>query len=403
MIKIAQSDFGAGLAALVGHSPVRAARGGVLSFVSGALADQTPWLTERIHEAAGPLLTELGVETVHDVPSGLAKLEGRPPLRVVSALRSPEMVEALCAGLYQLGFQDLMNQLAQWGPQGDGPLATVPLRPADTRVRSELVDRLRGRAVEIMQWWVSAKVELTTSDLRVDGRTLTTAARVWQVPQLTGSMLPPPSAAAALYANRIGRSAAAVAFSKINKAILSHAPDSAVGEPLALLVALGEAITAENLDDERTRVQVARGTLPVQVRSGEPVGVMARDVQGWWPMFSAWGSSERRGAISLPTAWKLSTAESDVVVWLLIRIAVSLALAASAPSRAVRLASPFPWSDHVAQEGPAWELGATSVWTLMQRGRLPQLRTAMPEGGLPSVFDAKAWPWRCPTPVSTDQ
>ena len=83
-----------------------------------------------------------------------------------------------------------------------------------------------------------------------------------------------------------------------------------------------------------------------------------------------------------------------MIVWTLTRVAASLAVAASAPRRRGRLMVPFDWAAHVAREAPIWESGAASVCGLMQRGRLPQLRTEMPAGPLPSIYEPDAWPWR---------
>lgn len=378
MINITESDYSGSLGALLALSPIRAARGGALGFIRGALTGQTPFLADRIDHAASPLAEVLNVETVRDVPDGLAKLPGRPPARVSAALRSPELRELV----------------AQWGPQDTDELATVPLRAQGLAERGELVDALRERAVQILEAWSESSLEIGPGDLRVDGRTLATAARVWQIPILTGSMQSVPTAAAALYPNRLGRSAAAVAFAKINEALSSEAPIAAIAPSLALLVALGEAITPVDPDDEATRVRSDKGELAATVRLHGPVRGMACDVHAWWPFFASWGASERRVAIALPTAWKLSTVEADVIVWTLTRVAASLAVAASAPRRRGRLMVPFDWAAHVAREAPIWESGAASVCGLMQRGRLPQLRTEMPAGPLPSIYEPDAWPWR---------
>lgn len=398
-ITMTESDFGHGMAALLAFTPVRALRSGALSFIAGAIPEQTPWVATRIHEAAVHLMSLLDVDSIHEVPDGLAKLKGRPPKAVVAAIRDPDLVEALRDGLFQLGYTDLMELVAQWGPAGEGVLSTVPLSVRGLVERTELIDALRTRAQEILAAWGKSGLEIGVGAVRVDGRTLGIAARVWQIPLINGAMGPAPMAASALHANRLGRSAAAVAFSKIDESVATHAPVDAVSGPLALLVALGEAITPVDPDSEQVRVQASRGALRVCVRNGLPVHGRSMDVYGWWPLFSVWGGSERRGAIPFPTAWKLSPAEGDVILWVLTRVAAALAVAASAPRRAGHLLMPFDWAGHVAKESPVWEQGASSVCTLMQRGRLPQLRSEMPSGPLPRLADGGAWPWR-PTPES---
>jgi hypothetical protein len=394
MINITDSDYSRSLGALLAMSPVRAARGGALGVIRGAVAEQTPFLAERIEASAAGLTAALSAESVFDVPDRLARLSGRPPVAVTAALRSPEMVEALCMGLDQLGFPELRELVEQWGPQEGGELAAVPLRPQGLIERAKLIDGLRERAVQILTAWGEASLEIGLGDLRMDGRTLATASRVWQVPVLTGSMRPAPTAAAALHPNRLGRSAAAVAFAKINEALASEAPIDAVAPALALLVAIGEAITSVSSESEAARVRSARSGLPVSVRLHAPVRGMSRDVHAWWPFFASWGASERRSVITTPTAWRLSPTEADVILWVLTRVAASLAVAASAPRRRGRLLVPFDWAAHVEREAPIWEAGASSVCALMQRGRLPQLRTKMPSGPLPSVYEPDAWPWR---------
>lgn len=398
-IDMTESDFRVGLTALLALPPVRALKGGALSFISGAVGEQTPWVAARVHEAAADLLAVLEVDSIDEVPTALAKLEGRPPKKVIATIRSADMVEGLRAGLCQLGFMDLMEQVAQWGPAGAGVMLTEPLPAKALLDRTELIDALRARAQEILTAWGRAGLEIGVGAVRVDGRTLATAARAWQIPLVNGTMGPAPATASALYANRLGRSAAAVAYSKINEAITTHAPIEAVSEPLALLVALGEAITPMDPNSEQSRVQASKGGLRVGVRNGMPVRARSMDVYGWWPVFSAWGSSERRGVIPFPTAWRLSAAEADVILWALTRVAAALAIAASAPRRAGHLLTPFDWAGHAARETPMWEQGASSVCELMQRGRLPQLRSEMPSGPLPSLADGGAWPWR-PTPES---
>lgn len=320
-INMTERGYGRNLGALLALSPVRAARGGALGWLSEALLDQTPFLAERIETAAAELIRILGVDTVLGIPDGLAKLPGRPPAKVIAALRSSDMVEALCMGLDQLNFPELRELVAQWGPTDDSESGAVPLRPQGLAERAELVDALRERAVQILAAWSEVSLEIDQGGLRVDGRTLATAARVWQVPTLTGSMQPAPTAAAALHPNRLGRSAAAVAFMKVNGALASEAPIDVVAPSLALLVALGEAITPIDPDSEAVRVQAHKGGLPVTVRSHGPVRDLACDVHAWWSFFASWGASERRSAILTPTAWRLSPAEADVIVWTLTRVA----------------------------------------------------------------------------------
>jgi hypothetical protein len=401
-IKLTLSHLDEHLGALLASSPVTAARHGLLGLVHDALLEDTAFLADVLTDGASDVLAELGVATVYDVPAALRAREGRPPTRIVSALRSPAMVDALHRCLFQVsgGNADVSALALQWGPLSDEPASVVPLRRDDLAARTELVDQLRVRTTEIIAGWRQAQMGLARGGRAMDGRTLATAARVWQIPLVTGA-LPEvaPTATAALYPNRLGRSAAAVVFSRINAAIDAYVGGfdvSAIFEPLALLVAIGEAISVSAFTDAH-RTLAMKGGLPVRVRCGEPLTDMALDVHSWWPVFSSWGSSARRDAVAIPTAWRLSTAEADVLVWALCSVAVRLAVASTAP-RSSSLS--FDWPAHVAEKLPQWEAGAASLWSLMQRGRRVEKRTEWPATIFPVAKDASTWPWRSDTLVA---
>lgn len=394
MIKMTLGHYGDNLAALLHGSPYTAARYGVLGFVHDALTEQTPWFATAIEQAAAKLLAELGVPTVYDVPRALFEREGRPPARITEALRSPDMVEALTDGLFQLGYADLSDQVALWSAAS--AVAGGPLAEEGRATRWELLEQLLTRAEEILVKWRQMGVRLAPEEARVDGRTLAVAARVWQIPLINGEMAAAPTATAALYPNRLGRSAAVVAHSRINDALRSTAPDAAVTEPLALLVAIGESITTVNMNRKDMGL-ASKGGLKVSVRNGRALSDMSLSPHAWWPVFSAWGSSERRKEIVVPTAWRLTPAQADVLVWLLCRVAAQLAVAASAPPAVARVLAPFDWAGHVAAKTPEWAVGVESVWALMQRGRKPSVRSVMPQTPgalLPPLGEVASWPWR---------
>jgi hypothetical protein len=410
-IKLTLSHLDEHLGALLASSPVTAARHGLLGLVHDALMADAPFMADVLTEGAADVLTELGVATVYEVPAALRARQGRPPTRIVSALRSPDMVDALHRCLYQVsgGNPDVSALALEWGPLSDDPGAVAPLRRDDLGARTELVDQLRVRTAEIIAGWRQAQMGLARGGRAMDGRTLATAARVWQIPLVTGE-LPEvaPTAAAALYPNRLGRSAAAVIFSKVNAAISANVGGfdvSAIFEPLALLVAIGESISIADFTDTHRKLAL-KGALPVRVRCGEPLTDMALDVHSWWPVFSSWGSSARRDAVAIPTAWRLSGAEADVLVWALCSVAVRLAVASTAPRSGTASITRFDWSAHVAEKSPQWEAGAASLWSLMQRGRQVEKRTAWPETIFPALKDAATWPWRSdtlvPVPVTTE-
>jgi hypothetical protein len=396
-INMALSRYEQNLGALMAAAPVTAVRHGLLGFVHDAVAESAPWMAEDLELAAVPLCAELDVPSLYDVPLAMHSKQGRPSNRVLTSVTTPEMVEALVVSLNQLGYSRARDLAIRWGPRSGALDAVVPLLTDDVAARRELVDALRLRAVEILDGWGAYGLHLAPEETFVDGRTMMVAARVWQVPTLTGSMGPIPVAAAALYPNRLGRSAGAVACSKINGALRTKVPPELVQEALALLVAIGESITTEEMS-KSDMAAARKGSLPVRVRLGEPLSAMSTNVHSWWPVFSAWGSSERRekiqkSIIALPTAWKLSTAEADVLLWALTRVGAFLGVAASFAKHGVYVNEP-DWGAHVESEFPTWDAGARSVWSLMQRGRRAPLRTDMPDGGLPRLDVASAWPWR---------
>jgi hypothetical protein len=393
-IKIEREHIKPHIESLLTSTPVTAARHDLLGLLTTVLDADAPVFAGHLQAAAEPLCEALGVATVHDVWRGMVALPGRPPRAVASALRRPEMVSALYQGLECQGWLSLAKLAASWGPQEYGDMATVPLTAGTLAQRVELVDQLRERTLEIIAHWRKLDTPLGRGPSRVDGRSLASAARVWQVPAITGSLGEVPSAPSALYPNRLGRSAAAVAFARANAALDSVAPDSWVFEPLALLIAVGESVCPASWSPGDVSAAM-HGSLSLKVRCGQPIGDEVSSLAHWWSVLSAWGSSARRAAIAVPTAWRLNEAHGDVVVWALCSAAVRLAVASTAPSRMTRLASgSYDWDAHVVRELPTWESGALSVWTLMQRGRQVQRRTAWPAVSAPVLKDATSWPWR---------
>lgn len=403
------------LRALLRHSPFTAARNGVLAVVHDGLVsiDALP-AAEDLSEAAAPLTSVLDVPDLDAVDGALCALNGRPPAAVSRALTSPRLVSTLCHSLDMLGAADCSDQVARWGPRNpDRPGEALPLEVADRASRWELVSALRVRTAELLAAWRARGMIISAELANVDGRSLTAAARTWQVPMITGTLPPAPEAAAALHPNRLGRTAATVAYSRIGSLVRSPAPDAAVFEPLALMVAVGEAVSVEDLGTARegdgeigmmswnsSSAQAAvRGQLPVQVRDGHPVRDEAADLNVWWSVFSSWGSTSKRLATAIPTAWRLSAVEADVLVWAMCSAAARIATAASMPSedaavRKLGVRHGVSWEDHWAAEFPRWEAGARSVWVLMQKGRRFESRTPWPMLLAPAVDTESSWPWR---------
>ena len=396
------------LRAVLARTPVTAARYGVLGMVHDGLIDQGLDLAEHLVRTAAPLCSALGVEDVYGVPAALQQMVGRPPRAVADALCDPQLVKVLYLALDAFGLFDLADDVRTWSRHED--VAIRSLSNLEVLSRSELVVQLRRRCGELINAWRDAGgVDLAPTH-GLDGRALTAAARAWQLPLVNGALPAKPTAAAALYPNRLGRTAAVVAISRARQALSMScpAPEEWVFEALAMVIAVGEAIgpKTEHVSVATLSKGTAPGEVPVEVASG-PVGDSGFSIDRWWPTFDSWGSQSPVIVRAIPTAWRLRDWEADVLVWALCSAAVRLAVAASAPSlpssrsfRAlgeVPTTSVDPWPAHMKAELPVWEAGAQSVWKLMQSARLAKARAPWPGCSVPLLSDDASWPWQSPS------
>jgi hypothetical protein len=414
MSNITLRDGGHVLRALLEHSPTSAARHGVLHVMHDALCqNKAAWLADELVAAAAPLATVLDVPDIHAIDGALRAIRGRAPAAVTRALLSPELIAVLCDGLDSLGLLDLRAEVVRWGPRGGVDSAdALPLAADARQARAQLLGQLQQRASELLAEWYASGTQFGVDLVHVDGRSLLAAARVWQVPMITGTVPSPPQAASALHPNRLGRTATALTYSRLPALFHSVAPIKEIFEALALLVAVGEAIsvpvepTPEREGpigmmrwDQDTARQSVRGELPVRVRVGEPIGEESKTVDYWWPVFSSWGSTSKRLATAIPTAWRLSNVEADVLVWALCSVAARISIAASAAQpqqKPYTLGGPVErlnWEEHFAAEFPGWEVGAQSVWSLMQQQRRFADRTQFPGLLVPVLGNDQSWPW----------
>jgi hypothetical protein len=407
------------LRVLMNATRLTAVRYGLLDALSDAVTTGGyDDLATSLSEAAAPLCAALEVTELPDVPYALQSMTGRPPRRVMTALRGEALAWAVSRSFDVVGLYELADRARTWSPEAARGLNPGSLSADALAERRSLADSLRVRAREIYAAWlkVPGGVDLAPS-MVMDGRALTAAARAWQLPLLNGTMQPAPMATAALHPNRLGRTAAIVAFSRAREALSSSrcVPDVLVFESVALLIAVGEAISGPNdLDNKASRsrrkyLRGEHGVVPVQVPLGESVNVRSGAVgEGgyqldcWWPVFDSWGSQSARTAQAIPTAWKLTAVEADVLVWALCSVAVRLAVAAmspvtATPSKIVGAASAAvgdSWSTHWASESSTWEAGARFVWSLMQGTRGLEGRTVWPGQCEWSLKDEASWPWR---------
>jgi hypothetical protein len=370
-----------------------------------------PAIARELERTAVPLARALAVETLDEIDGAMRALKGRPPIGVTRALADPEFVTVLVDSMEVMGWSDLALRAARWGARNPrNPLEALPLAGDALAQRADLLGQLRLRAEELRTGWREAGAMLNGDAVFVDGRSLAAAARAWQIPMITGEVPEKPTATAVLHPNRLGRTAAIVAFAQLPKVVRSTAPDAVIFESLALMVAVGESITRWVPSNEQRGLMVwdastvtaaTRGELPVRVRVGEPVEPESANLSMWWPVLSAWGATSKRAATAMPTAWRLSEVEADVLVWVLCSCAARLGVAASmpAPVRSVRpWAAPTPvtWEQHWSEESRKWEMGVRSVWGLMQSVRRFESRTAYPEDGSLAwaLDDDSLWPWR---------
>jgi len=402
------------LNALLCHSPVTATRMGVLAMVHDALvAGGRASTAEQFAEAARPLACALRVTDVYEVDAALRALKGRPPAAVARALTDSQLIDMLCTSLDSLGCMQLSDRVARWGPRDPGdPLEALPLVGDAYAQRHELMQTLQARTQELLDTWRREGMQVSAQAASIDGRSILAAARAWQVPMINGTIPAIPASASALHPNRLGRTAVVVAYSNLSAAVRSTAPDTPIFEALALLVAVGESITPPTYAGEREGLVVfdntsvlaraRRGELSVRVRLGEPIEAESCNVDYWWPVFSAWGATSKKLAERYPTAWKLSEAEADVVVWALCNVAVTLAIAGAMPGRQSELKTLGPssasvdWRQHRVEWLPKWAAGVQSVWGLMQRARRFEDRTGCPVALMPPLESPELWPWSTP-------
>lgn len=386
------------LRTLLAHSPGTAIRYGVLTMLHDAMASHRPPVlgTEELVKAARPLCDALDVADLDSVPAALAALNGRPPRKVSAAMRSPELVDAVRIGLDMLGLLGLANRAGAWAPPSaqEARLAS-PLSTEGKAARAKLAGQLRTRARELIAGWAAAGGEFVPSvSVVVDGRSRVAAARAWQVPMITGTVPAIPEASSSRYPNRLGRTAAVVAYSSMPSALDSRCcvDDLWLFDSLALLVA-----AAESVSEPQSYPGLHRGSADacVEVRVGEPLDKEKHfDFGHWWTVLDAWGSHNPKVAKALHTAWRLSTAEADVLVWALCAVAARLATGASAPMARGKSMAGDPWPAHLDAELPRWEEGAASVWALMQSTRTFEQRVSWPGQVAFTLDDESSWPWQ---------
>lgn len=392
------------LASLLDRPAISAVRNHVLGMLCDALiTDRQAPLADEIKRAATPLCSALGVEHVDDLPAALSKVTGRPTRQVRNALHAPELAAAVANGLDALTLLDTADRARLWSTETSAIVAGQMLPEEALHARAELMTGLVKRARKILSLWRGDGGVDLAPRVPIDGRCLASIARAWQVPLVRGELLPPPTATVALYPNRLGRLAAALAFVRAGAALDPQrcAPDAWVYESCALLVAVGDWIGGDGV-----RAEAASQVSP---RTGRPM--WAKDdelfqLNCWWPVFDSWGSQSKAVAKAVETAWKLTEVQADVLVWALCSVAARLATAASAPDRPlVASARPVPgaavvvedpeagWPDHRVAELPTWEAGARSVWSLMLSTRRLEGRTPWPGCLEWSLDDASSWPW----------
>lgn len=395
-ITLRRGDFY--LRELLAYAPGTALRHSVLTMLRDALvsSNEPDDMIRRLEHAAAPLCEALGVLDLDEIPDALRALEGRPGRKVSAAMRSAELAGVIRIILDGFGLLKLADRVGTWGPpQAAAAELGLPLSDQAMAARAQLVVQLRQRAEELHAEWQRQHAVLRCS-IPIDGRSRVAAARAWQVPMITGSVPSAPEATSSRYPNRLGRTAAVVAYSAMPAALDGRccAPSSWVFESLALLVAV-----AESVSEPVRRPGLLRGSgvdSRVVVRVGGEVGDEQFDLDYWWTVLDSWGSHSPAVARAVSTAWRLSLVEADALVWALCSVAVRLAVAAAAPNSERRLMDPDPWPGFVREELPRWDVGAQSVWALMQSTRAFESRVVWPGDVSWSLGDVSSWPWQLP-------
>lgn len=334
----------------------------------------------RVRDALGPVMAQLEVSDLVDLPGALGRFRGRPPDAVTAGLRTGEVAAALRDGFNVLGWGELVDLLAGWWPDPPVPVVAGELGARERTARSELAKALAGRvdlfrealAVDPAAWDMPpVDVPATVQAHALDVLT----ARVDQV------------AAATRYPNRVGRLLGAVLVDQLERAAalrdVTPEAEAAVAEAACVVAAVAEAVTAGDAAGPMVR------SLAVPARV-EPVVPLGWWPSRWWPVLDAWGAASSRGRARVRTVWRLTPAAGDVTLAGLLWALGSLGAVVSVGDR---VRTPHVWRRRWTRElDDAWGPVAGHVWSLVQSVRPVGDRSPCPfDGGMSRVAWGRSW------------
>lgn len=332
----------------------------------------------RLREALAPLLRQLEVADITELPGALHAFRGRPPNAIGVRLRSGEVAEALEGAFAALGWGELGVMLAGWRPEPSMAAVSGPLAAREVVERDELAGRLAGRVALFRE---AVEVDPAAWDMPpvdIDPGVRRTVVS-WLEP---GGQVP----AAARHPNRLGRILAAAAADRVEAAVRARGAcaeaETVVVEAVCLLAAVAEAVTA--------RAGARSRTLTVPSRL-EPVAPLGWWPSRWWPVLDAWGAVGWRGRARMSTVWMLSPVSGDVVVAALLW---ALGALGSVAGVGERVRSAVEWRRRWAREmDGTWGPVGVRVWGLVQSVRPAEERSASPfvGGGLSRVSWGRSW------------
>lgn len=335
----------------------------------------------RLRRALGPVMAQLEVTDVADLPAALDRFRGRPPDAVTARLRTGELAEALRDGFHALGWDELVGLLVGWRPDPPVPAVVAELDPRDRAARDELARALADR------------VELFREVLVLD-------PAAWDMPpvdvdrnvrRLSRALLEPAGLVAAVsrHPNRVGRLLGAALVDRLEQASrfrhVTAEAEAAVAEAACVVAAVAEAVTAR--DDVRVGPMTRTLAVPSRV---EPVAELGWWPSRWWPVLDAWGAVSSRNRGRVRTVWRLTPAGGDVA---LAGLLWSLGSLGSVVAVGERVRQPYEWRRRWTRElDEAWGPIAGRVWSLVQSVRPVGERSPCPfDGGMSRVAWGRSW------------
>lgn len=332
----------------------------------------------RLRDALGPVMAQLEVSDVADLPAALGRFRGRPPDAVTAHLRTDELAGALRGGFDVLGWGELADLLTSWWPDPPVPAVVPELRLRGAWERNEIAQTL------------AARVDLFREVLAID-------PAAWDLPpvdvdrnvrRLAGELLDGVAvAAASRHPNRVGRLLGATLVDRLERAArLRHVTaeaEAAVAEAACLVAAVAEAVTG------RLGTGSVGKALAVPSRV-EPVAELGWWPSRWWPVLDAWGALSSRSQARMPTMWRLAPAPADVVLAALLWALGSLG---SVVAVGGRVRSPVEWRRRWTRElDQTWAPVANQVWGQVQSVRAVCERTPSPfTVGMSRVAWGRSW------------